>query len=375
MGNEIAKTEWKTTLAKQMPVLSEAMPSHVDPDRFQRIAANAIGSDPYILKALNQNPRSVWSSLMACSKDGLLLDGREAALVAYGGKAGYTATYIPMIGGILKMMRQSGEVSSLTAHVVYENDHFDYGLGDTEFIDHKPFMGGNRGNMVLAYAVLKTKDGGIYREVMTREDVIAVKKTSKAKNGPWHGPFESEMWKKTVLRRLAKRAPLSTDVIDLIQRDDGMYDLNQPSKPRAKLDMVTGETHEILEHDQADEDTPDVLEGEVLDEKKAPPKEDGKEKDSSGATDGEASKKKQATPKAAEQKTSKTLPPKPPSKLAGKTQKAADAYAGTWVAYYKAIPTDQEQAFLKETEAIIAEVKELDFEAYKWMSGIIQNKN
>lgn len=387
MSNEVAKTGWKATLEKQMPTISEAMPSHVGQERFQRIAANAIGSDHYLLKALKDNPRTVWSALMTAAKDGLLLDGREAALVAYGGKNGYVATYIPMIGGILKMMRQSGEVSSLTAHVVYANDQFDYGLGDHEFIEHKPFMTGARGEMVLAYAVLKTKDGGIYREVMPREDILAVKRISKAKNGPWNGPFESEMWKKTVLRRLAKRAPLSTDVLDLIQREDGMYDLSQPAKPKTTLDMVTGETRALEnQRQQDDDDTPETLDGEIVDadeqeqtdavenEPEADDSEPKAEDDQKPDTDKSTPEPDKKANKPAAKK-SKLVFVKPPTKLAGQTQKAADAYAGTWVAYYNALPKDEEEAFLEETKAVVAQVKELDFEAYKWMTGVIQKKN
>ena len=259
-GNAPARKDWRATLEQAAPQFEASLPAHVPMDRFKRILASAIGTNLDLKRAVAENPQSVWSSALAAAKDGLLPDGREAALVVFNTKVKCndgitrslaTAQYMPMIGGILKMMRQSGEVASLLSQVVYEKDDFDYELGDEEKIYHKPSLADDRGKMIACYAILKTKDGGIYRELMGREQVMAVKKISRAKNGPWDGPFESEMWKKTVLRRLAKRAPLSTDIIDLIQRDDGMYDLGQPADdalppppPRTSgkvLDLTTGE--------------------------------------------------------------------------------------------------------------------------------------
>lgn len=274
---------WKQTLESIAPSFEDALPRHVTVDRFKRILANAISTDSYLQNAIRENPSSVWNSALACAKDGLIPDGREAALVVFKTKVKCadgitrslaTAQYMPMIGGILKMMRQSGEVSSLSVQVVHETDDFDYELGDNERITHKPDLASERGNMIAAYAILKTKDGGIYREIMGREQILAVKKISKARDsGPWSGPFESEMWKKTVLRRLAKRAPLSTDVMDLIQRDDGMYALpgdtagaiEAPRPPvRASFDLVHGNVEGDYAAIEADEDDDDVLEGDGI---------------------------------------------------------------------------------------------------------------
>ena len=104
--------------------------------------------------------------------------------------------------------------------MVYENDEFRYSLGDDETIHHVPSLKGMRGAPILAYAIAKTIDGGIYREIMTAAEIEIVKNFSKAKRGPWHGQFYLEMWRKTVLRRLAKRLPMSTDLIDRHEADE-----------------------------------------------------------------------------------------------------------------------------------------------------------
>ena len=75
-----------------------------------------------------------------------------------------------MVGGILKKVRNSGELSSITAQIVYENDEFNYYIdADGEHISHRPNMFGDRGKRIGAYALAKTKDGAIYVEVMTEK--------------------------------------------------------------------------------------------------------------------------------------------------------------------------------------------------------------
>jgi recombination protein RecT len=190
---------------------------------------------------------------MKCAQDGLLPDGREAALVTFKD----TVQYMPMVAGILKKVRNSGDLATIGAHVVYENDTFSYTLGDDERIDHKPLLVGDRGKPVLTYAIAKTKDGGIYREVMTEAQIQAVRNVSRARdNGPWSGPFADEMRRKTAIRRLSKRLPMSTDADELLRHDDEWLGMetapaaqtdapaNDQPKPRRKRmqDIVDAET-------------------------------------------------------------------------------------------------------------------------------------
>src|SRR3546814_5568750 len=61
---------------------------------------------------------------------------------------------MPMIAGILKKVRQSGEVSYISAHVVYANDHFKWTLGFDENVEHEPApLDQEPGEPVAAYAV------------------------------------------------------------------------------------------------------------------------------------------------------------------------------------------------------------------------------
>jgi recombination protein RecT len=211
--------EIRQSLALMEPQFKMALPPQISPEKFIRVVMTAIQQNPKLI----ENRVGLYGAAMKCAQDGLLPDGKEAALVPYGA----TIQYLPMIGGILKKVRNSGELATISAHVVYERDEFTYELGDNERIIHKPMLGAERGKPILTYAIAKTKDGGIYREIMSEAQVQAVRNVSAAKNGgPWTGDFADEMRRKTVLRRLSKRLPMSTDLEQVIQRDDELYDFS-----------------------------------------------------------------------------------------------------------------------------------------------------
>lgn len=204
--------------------LQMALPSHISVEKFQRVAMTAITSDPDLLYA---DRRSLFGAITRAAQDGLLPDKREGALVIFTqkikGKNGSKDEYIksvqwmPMIAGVLKMVRQSGEISSITANVVYESDDFLLRLGDDESIEHTPPpFGSDRGKPIGVYAIATLKDGFKIREVMDANEIEKVRAVSKTgKYGPWADWWE-EMAKKTVIRRLSKRLPMSTDVEGVI---------------------------------------------------------------------------------------------------------------------------------------------------------------
>jgi len=204
--------------------LEKALPAHVSVDKFERVVQTALNQSPDLLDATR---RSLFGACVNAAQDGLLPDGREGAIVSFrDNNTGTTqAQWMPMVAGILKKVRNSGELSSISTQIVCRNDHFDYALGDEEYIDHKPELA-ERGDVVAAYAIAKLKDGSTMREIMGRDEIDRVRSVSKSKDnkyGPWVNWY-GEMARKTVLRRLSKRLPMSTDLERVIHRDDPMYD-------------------------------------------------------------------------------------------------------------------------------------------------------
>lgn len=210
-----------------------SLPSHITPDRFQRVVVTAVNLNPDLLRA---DRRSLMNACSKAASDGLLPDGREGALVIFRTKEGdnyiQKAQWMPMVAGIIKKARQSGEISVLDAQIVWskeiEQGRFTYKRVDgVPKVDHEPIIQGERGVPVLVYSVVKFKDGSIDYEVLHADDVKKIRNVSRAKDsGPW-SQWTEEMWKKSAIRRHAKRLPVSSELFDTISRDDEMTEFER----------------------------------------------------------------------------------------------------------------------------------------------------
>jgi len=249
-------------LEDRLPEFAKALPVHIPPERFKRVVLTAVQNNPGLLKV---ERRSFFNACMKAAQDGLLPDGREGAIVEYNDRQrGPIAQWMIMIAGLRKKVRNSGEITDWNAHVVYENDEFAFELGDEPFIKHKPALG-ERGKPIAAYSVAKFKSGELSREVMSFQEIEKVRQASRAKDnqrGPWVQWWE-EMARKTVARRHSKVLPMSTDLDDLIRRDDELYDfdgnreesrqeLRRPTLSQA-LDQIAGSAP-VIEHHASETD-------------------------------------------------------------------------------------------------------------------------
>lgn len=206
--------------------LVQALPPGVDVDRFVRVTLTAIQQNPKIAEADRQ---SLYNSAIRAASDGLLPDGREGAFVEFrakdpDGRWVAKVQWMPMVGGIIKRLAQAG--ISIDAQVVHENDEFEQTLGDDAAIRHKaPKLGTPRGKPLGVYAIARLPNGMVMREVMDHEQIEQVRAASKSKDsGPW-AAWWTEMARKTVIRRLAKRLPIiDPHIAETIHRDDDLYD-------------------------------------------------------------------------------------------------------------------------------------------------------
>ena len=206
--------------------LKALLPTHVKVDQFLSVARRGLNGN----KALNwttMDRNTLFSSCLKAAEQGLKLDGEEAALVQYGANV----QFMKMIKGVKKQLRNSGEIKEITAEVVYKNDRFSYWVDDEgKHIKHEPNFLEDRGEPICAYSVITTKDGGRFIKVMSKSEIDAVKGASKTGNAnfsPWNGPFMTEMWCKTVLRRNAKDAPSSTDLSEVFKEWDEDFDFDR----------------------------------------------------------------------------------------------------------------------------------------------------
>lgn len=213
--------EARATLKKLEPQFKMALPPHITPEKFTRVVSTALQLTPKLLEA---NRQTLYAACMKCASDGLLPDGREAALVPFGNDV----VYMPMVGGICKKARNSGEISTIDAQVVRDGDEFQEWTDEkgSHFRHVKARSG--RGDVLLTYAYAITKDGGFYFETIDEDQMKAIRSQARAKTTPWDGPFKDEMRRKSALRRLCKyRVPSSADLDSVIRADDELYDLEK----------------------------------------------------------------------------------------------------------------------------------------------------
>lgn len=259
--NQVVKAEgekFKAMLTQQRQNIMAALPSHIPVEKFERVCLMAVQRTPDLL-APNVNKQSLFLSCQRAAADGLLPDGREGALVLFGSNV----QWMPMVAGLMKLARNSGEIASISAQVAYKGEKFTVILGDEERIEHERNLELADGAEVLAvYAVAKLKNGETVREVMTKAQVEKVRAVSRAKNnGPWAQWWE-EMAKKTAIRRLSKRLPLSTD------RDTDLRLQKAAEREDAEVDFsgvtLDGEAATVDAFEAAANGQPPALEGEAI---------------------------------------------------------------------------------------------------------------
>lgn len=222
-------------IEKMAPEFSKALGSMVPSERFTRIAVTAVKANPSLAEL---DRTSLMSSIMQAAQDGLVIDGKEAAIVPFKGKA----TYIPMVAGLVKKMRQHPEFSNLSHGIIYQGEldsgAFEYVKGDDEYLNHKPMLFGDRGEPIGAYAIVTTRDGQKFRAVMTKSDIEKRRNAGRAGgNSPWSS-WSEEMWIKTAIKAVYKIAPNSGDVSGILDqvmgRDEEPVIEAVPEKPVAE---------------------------------------------------------------------------------------------------------------------------------------------
>jgi recombination protein RecT len=196
------------------------LPAIIKPERFAAVALTSLSRNPKLLEC---TPVSLIRCLLQAATVGLEVDNGlgHAYLVPFRDrKAGTTeCTLILGYRGLVQLMLRSNGVSAVFASVVREGDEFDFELGLAPKLSHRPANDPEK-LLTSAYAILYMKDGTRLFDVMSRAEIERVRGRSRASSeGPWVTDYH-EMAKKTVLRRLAKLAPMSVEDQRLVTADE-----------------------------------------------------------------------------------------------------------------------------------------------------------
>ena len=104
--------------------------------------------------------------------------------------------------GLTKILYKNPAVQNITSECVYENHEFDYSLGLTPTLHHKPATT-NRGSLIAVYCVVRFVNQEPIFKVMSIEELKQIQKLSKAGNrSVWFSPNDPQNWmlKKTCFK-------------------------------------------------------------------------------------------------------------------------------------------------------------------------------
>jgi recombination protein RecT len=254
------------------PELAKALPKGIAVERLVRSALSAMTRNPDLMSCTHH---SIIGSLLTCAELGLLPDSiiGNCYLAPQERRKGtglFECHFIVGYKGLINLAMRSGQVQTVHAVPVYDKkivgengEVFMWERGLEEKLVHK--QNGLITDTNLAthfYGMVRLLNGGRLWDVMTRPQVEVVRDASKNyMNAPkkeetaWFTHF-LEMAQKTVIRKVLKTAPLSSELTRAIALDelsdaglkqDNALDFFQELKD---TDIITDVEHEIANSGQ-----------------------------------------------------------------------------------------------------------------------------
>lgn len=213
----------KTLDTMQGSLTTDLHGTGINPDRFIATAKTAIQTHVQKDKLEKADRNSLYLAIKKAATDGLMPDNREAALVVYGDQVQYQ----PMVQGLVKLARQSGDIISISSEVVYSNDTFklDFNMDGIDFC-HSPCWTGDRGEPILVWATVKLKSGETMARAYPKKriDQIASRSKQSSNYSPTQGKDWEEFWRKAAIRNILKYAPKSTQLEKVLSQYDTEFE-------------------------------------------------------------------------------------------------------------------------------------------------------
>ena len=259
----------KQLVMQMKPQIEKALPSVLTGERFSRMVLTAMSTNPQLAEC---TPNSFLGAMMQAAQLGVEPNTPlgQAYLIPYRNHGQLECQFQLGYKGLIDLAYRSGEITSISAHEVCENDDFEYELGLDEKLRHKPALK-DRGAVILYYAVFRTKAGGRGFAVMSVEDIKNhSKKYSKAAGSsysPWATNFDA-MAKKTVIKQALKYAPIKTEFVRAVSTDETIKTniaenmADEPDETVITVDSEDNTTEDIPAN--VDPETGEIKEQETL---------------------------------------------------------------------------------------------------------------
>jgi len=221
--------------------IESLLPKYLTPERFFTLA-RMVEKDPNLRSC---TPQSLFECVLKAAQCGLEIGtvDQHAYIIPYKNEA----TFQPSYRGLIFRLVNAGVVVNMYADVVRKGDFYEMISGTERRFVHKPAIFAERGDVIGAYAVATLPNGLIDFEIMELRDLEAIERAalriSGGKPSPAWAYFKSEMQKKSVIRRHAKR--LQGDRRGLINNDEA-----------TRLDLTFAATKPISGEPEEPDDTP-----------------------------------------------------------------------------------------------------------------------
>lgn len=240
--------------------IAKALPSVITPERFTRMILSALSTTPKLAAC---TPKSFLGAMMSAAQLGLEPNTPlgQAYLIPYRNHGIDEVQFQVGYKGLLDLAYRSDEIRIVQAHRVCENDKFECEYGLEPKLVHIP-ADKDRGEVIKYYAMFKTKADGFGFEVMSVEDIKNhAKKYSKAYVSgcsPWSSNFD-EMAKKTVIKKVLKYAPLSSEFARAVTSDETIK-TEISSDMYTVADETATESYREVDYTEVDTETGEVTE-------------------------------------------------------------------------------------------------------------------
>jgi recombination protein RecT len=227
---EVLEAQLKA-LMPQIPLL---LPPDIVPEQFRAALWLELSGRPSLLAC---SPESLRECAIKAATYGLL-PGRDCHFLPFKTKDGggpKTATYVPNYHGILLALERSGKVRRAFAHVVHEGDQWSFDMFADRPI-HRPAvtLSKHPGKELFYYGAVMFKDGTCAFEVVSIEDLDAIRRRAPAhESGPWVTD-RVMMNRKSALKRVAKYVRLTVEQRSMLDDDEAREREDIPPERHAK---------------------------------------------------------------------------------------------------------------------------------------------
>lgn len=258
--NELTPAEQKKKKTKELMAwiqsdsikgsLADACNKVMTPERLAKVVCLMLSTQPQLADCTKE---SIFLCMQTSAQLGL--EPGPLARISYIPRWSGTRKCLeasPLIGyqGYVELARRSGEILAVKADIVCENDLFVYEEGLETTFRHAPCLKGPRGEMYLAYCLVKFTNGGHHIEIKRKDEIDATMRQALANkknkaDSPWTNYYD-EMAKKTAVRAASKYMPLTTELMRAIALDDAEF--AGDAKPGEQFNRKPSKAADILDN-------------------------------------------------------------------------------------------------------------------------------